>query len=34
LATIAERRVANLIKDKAMSQKDWDESQANLIAAE
>lgn len=34
LTTIAERRVANLIKDKAMSQKDWDEAQANLVAAQ
>ncbi len=34
LTTIAERRVANLIKDKAMAQKDWDEAQANLVAAQ
>lgn len=34
LTTIAERRVANLIKDKAMSQKDWEETQANLVAAQ
>ncbi len=34
LTTIAERRIANLIKDKAMPQKDWEEAQANLVAAQ
>jgi cobalt-zinc-cadmium efflux system membrane fusion protein len=34
LTTITERRVANLIKDKAMSQKDWEEAQTSLAAAQ
>lgn len=34
LTTIVERRVANLVKDKAMSQKDWEEAQANLLTAQ
>ncbi len=34
LATITERRMASLIKDKAMSQKEWDEAQANLVSAQ
>lgn len=34
LTTIVERRMANLIKDKAMSQKEWDEAKANLVSAE
>jgi membrane fusion protein, heavy metal efflux system len=33
LTTIAERRLSNLYKDKAMSLKEWEESQANLTAA-
>jgi cobalt-zinc-cadmium efflux system membrane fusion protein len=33
LTAVPEKRLANLIKDKAMSQKDWDEAQANLVAA-
>ena len=33
LKALVERRMANLIKDKAMAQKDWEEAEANLIAA-
>jgi len=34
LATIVERRLGNLYKDKAMALKDWEEAQANLTAAQ
>lgn len=34
LAQIVERRMANLAKDKAASQREWQEAQANLTAAE
>ena len=33
LATIVEQRMANLLKDKAMALKDWQEAEANLVAA-
>ncbi|MBN9147963.1 MULTISPECIES: efflux RND transporter periplasmic adaptor subunit [unclassified Nitrobacter] len=34
LAQIVERRMSNLAKDKAASQREWQEAQANLTAAE
>ena len=34
LATIVERRIGALHKDKAMALKDWEEAQANLTAAQ
>jgi cobalt-zinc-cadmium efflux system membrane fusion protein len=34
LTQIVERRMANLAKDKAASQREWQEAQANLTAAE
>jgi membrane fusion protein, heavy metal efflux system len=34
LTTIVEQRMANLIKDKAMALKDWQEAKANLTAAQ
>lgn len=34
LTTIVERRVANLVKDKSMSQKDLEEAEVNLVAAQ